>query len=333
MRDSRDGCRPWLALAAGLVLGAGEAAALDLQGHRGARGLAPENTLAAFARALAIGVDTLEMDLALSRDGVVIVSHDPKLNPDLVRDADGRWLTPPGPILHELDLAEIRSFDVGRIRPGSDYARRFPEQEPADGARLPTLAEVVALTREAGNDMVRFNVETKLSPLEPDLAPAPDAFARAVVEAVRREGIADRTIIQSFDWRTLREAEVLAPEIARACLTAEQRWLDNVARGRPGASPWIAGFDADDFASVPALVAAAGCTIWSPYVGDVDGEDLDRAHALGLEVVVWTVNAPDAMARLIDLGVDGIITDYPDRLRAVMAEAGLPLPAPTPVAP
>ena len=307
--------------------------ALDLQGHRGARGLAPENTLAAFATALSIGVTTLEMDLGVSRDGVVVVAHDPEINPDLTRGPEGEWLAAPGPALHTLDLAEIRRFDVGRIRPGSRYAGRYPEQRPADGARIPTLADVIELTRSAGNDEVRFNVETKISPLEPDLTPAPEAFAQAVIEVVRTEGVAERSTIQSFDWRTLRAANAIAPEMTTVCLTAEQRWLDNLQRGRPGASAWTAGLDADDFATVPDLIAAAGCGVWSPYYGDLDQAALARAHALGLEVVVWTVNEPPEMRRLIELGVDGIISDFPDRLRTVASEMESVLPARTPVAP
>jgi glycerophosphoryl diester phosphodiesterase len=315
------------------VVPAQAAQGLDLQGHRGARGLAPENTLAAFATALGIGATTLELDLGVSRDGVVVVTHEPRLNPSLTRAPDGQWLAPPGTALIDLDLEAIQSFDVGRIKPGSRYAARFLHQRPHDGARIPTLAEVVALTRNAGNDQVRFNVETKLSPLEPDRTLAPAAFAGKVVEALRRGGIAARTTIQSFDWRSLAAVRSLAPEITTACLTAERSWLDNLARGEAGASPWLAGHDADDFESVPTLVAASGCEVWSPFGGDLSPAALATAHTLDLQVLVWTINDPSEMAALIDLGVDGIITDYPDRLRTVMAERGLALPPATPASP
>src|SRR6058998_2578344 len=120
-------------------------AAFDLQGHRGARGLAPENTLAAFSRALGLGVTTLELDTGVTRDGAVVVSHDERLNPDFTRDAAGRWIDAPGPALFALSLVEVRRYDVGRLRPGTPYAARLPEQEPADGQRVPTLDEVFAL--------------------------------------------------------------------------------------------------------------------------------------------------------------------------------------------
>jgi glycerophosphoryl diester phosphodiesterase len=306
----------------------------DLQGHRGARGLAPENTLAAFAKALSIGVTTLELDLVLTRDGVLVVSHDPRLMPHIARGPDGGWLEEPGPAIRQLPVAALGTFDVGRIDPASRYAERFPDQQPVDGARIPRFDEVVALARAAGNGSVRFNVETKLTPLEPDLAAAPEVFANAVVDAVRRLGIAGRTTVQSFDWRTLRRVREIAPEIATVCLTAERDWLNNVEVGQDGPSPWLAGLDVDDHGgSLPRLVDAAGCAVWSPHWRDLDAAELAEARRLGLAVVVWTVNRPAEMQRLIDLGVDGLITDYPDRLRAVMARKGLPLPPATPVAP
>ena len=314
------------------ILAAFPAFAFDLQGHRGARGLAPENTLAAFAKALEIGVTTLELDTGITRDGIVVVSHNPELNPDITRDADGRFLTASGPAIHSLTLAELRRFDVGRLNAAIAYAKNFPDQLPADGARIPTLAEVFDLARRAGNADVRFNVETKIFPDRPALTPAPDAFADALVKLIRAEGMSRRTTIQSFDWRTLRRVQASAPEIETVYLSAEQRFLDNIERGRPAASPWTAGFDVDDYAgSVPRLVHAAGGRIWSPFYVDVTPEALAEAKRLGLKVIVWTVNDPMEMDRLIERGVDGIISDRPDILRRVMAARGLALPVPTPL--
>ena len=329
----------WVVLVAAAVAAAGAASpaparVLDLQGHRGARGLAPENTLAAFARALMLGVTTLELDTGVTRDGAVVVSHDSSLNPDLTRDAAGRWLDGPAPSLFSLTLAELRRYDVGRLRPGTPYAARFAEQEAADGQRIPTLTEVFALARRADNRAVRFNVETKLEPRHPELTPAPERFAEAVIAVVRSQGMAARTTLQSFDWRTLRHARRMAPEIPTVCLTTQQAGDDNVEAGRPGASPWLAGLDVDDFGgSVPRAAHAVGCAVWSPNARDLTPPALAQAHAEGLKVIVWTVNEEPEMDALIEAGVDGIISDYPDRLRRVAARRGLPLPAPTPVRP
>jgi glycerophosphoryl diester phosphodiesterase len=308
------------------------AAAFDLEGHRGARGLAPENTLVAFARALGLGVTTLEMDLAVTRDGVVVVSHDPALNPDITRGPDGRWLESPTPRILELTRADLRRYDVGRLRPGSAYATQYPDQVPADGTRIPVLREVYDLARRAGNDEVRFNVETKIDPGQPELTPPPAAFVKAVVDVVRGAKAAGRTMIQSFDWRTLRLVREAAPEIETVCLTTDELGGRQLARGQPGASPWLGGLDADDHGgSAPRLAAAAKCRVWSPRFRDLSAESLAEAHRLGLRVVPWTANEPGDMKALIELGVDGIISDRPDRLREVMRQKGLPLPKATPV--
>ena len=294
--------------------------AIEIQGHRGARGLLPENTIPAFERAIELGVDVLELDLGVTRDGVPVVHHDRALDPDRTRDATGAWLVPPGPLLSSLDLETLSEFDVGRPAPGSRIAKRFPAQAPRDGTRIPTLAEVLALGRRPGAHTVRFNIETKVTPLAPEETAGPEKFARAVVGVLRAEGMIDRADLQSFDWRVLQEARALAPGLSTVCLTAEQRWIDNILRGRPGPSPWTAGLDIEAFGgSLPRLVAAADCAVWSPYYGDLTQETLAEAHALGLRVVVWTVNEVDEMLALARLGVDAIITDYPNRAVEALA--------------
>jgi glycerophosphoryl diester phosphodiesterase len=314
------------------MAGTHNAHSLDLQGHRGARGLAPENTLRAFATALSIGVTTLELDTGVTRDGVVVISHDRALNPDLSRGPDGLWLRAPGPAIHSLTLEELRRFDVGVARPGSKYAQRYPRQVAAPGAHIPTLAELFELTARAGNGVVRFNIETKLSPLEPAETLAPAAFADALLGVIRDAGMSSRVSIQSFDWRTLQHVQAVQPEIETVYLSAQQQWLDNIEQGRPGVSPWTAGLDVDDYAgSVPAMIAAAGGKVWSPYHQEIDAARLAEAHDLGLRVVVWTVNDAPRMRELIGMGVDGIISDYPDLLRQVMLASGLAIPAPTPL--
>lgn len=301
--------------------------AFDLQGHRGARGLAPENTIAGFARALETGVSTLELDLTMTRDGVVVVSHDPHLNPDITRSPGGRFLTGRGPAIHSLSFEDLQRYDVGRIRPGSAYARRFPEQQPVEDARIPALREVFDLVKRAEAGHVRFNIETKITPTSGADVPDPETFAKAVLKAVQDAALAPRVTVQSFDWRTLAVMRKIAPEIARACLTIEGGDEDNIQRGKPGPSPWTAGLDIDETGgSVPRLVQAAGCAVWSPYFRNVTAEALTEAKALGLKTIPWTVNEPADMQRLIDLGVDGLISDYPDRLRAAMQSKNIPLP-------
>lgn len=311
-----------------LAAGCGAAPALDLQGHRGARGLAPENTLAAFATALSLGVTTLELDVGVTRDGVVVVSHDPALNATITRGPDGQFLRERGPRLRDLTFDDLQRYDVGRLQPGTRYAASHPDQQPVDGARIPKLADVFALVKKSGNATVRFSIETKLHPLSPDDTLPPEDFARRVVAEIRAAGLAGRSTIQSFDWRTLQVVQREAPEIGTVYLTARQRWLDNVA-GDP--SPWTAGFRLAEHGSVPKMIHAAGGRIWSSFFGDLDRAQVQQAQALGIQVLAWTVNEPADIARLLDLGVDGIISDRPDRVRAEMARRGMALPMASPV--
>jgi glycerophosphoryl diester phosphodiesterase len=298
----------------------GPAGALEVQGHRGARGLAPENTLPAFAKALSIGVTTLELDVGMTKDGVLVVSHDPRLNPNFTR-LDGAFLEAFGPALRELTLAQLRRYDVGRLKPGSRYATSFPDQTAVDGTTIPTLAEVFALARATA---VRFNIETKITPTSGDETADPQTFVQAIVDAAREAGVLDRVTIQSFDWRTLKVASTIAPQVPRVCLTAELKDFDTVQKGNPDGSPWTAGLNGSRFGgSTPALVKAAGCSAWSPHFSNVTEANLAEAKAAGLKVIPWTVNDLGVADRLIGWGADGLITDYPDRVRKLLTEKGV----------
>jgi len=302
--------------------GAAHAKTLDLQGHRGARGLAPENTLAAFERALEIGVSTLELDIGLSADGVVVISHDPTLNPDITRDAQGAWLPARGPAIRALTLAQLQAYDVGRLNPASKYGRQFASQAARDGQRIPTLAALFDWVRSIAADDVRFNIETKLDPTRPGDTAPPEAMVRALLAEIDRAGMVGRCTVQSFDWRALALAGQLAPRLPRAYLSSARTLQD---------SRWTAGLNAADFPSTPRLVqaaagASAGPVIWSPAFATLTPALLAEARTLGMAVIPWTVNQRADMARLIDWGVDGIITDYPDMLRDLMRERRLKLP-------
>jgi glycerophosphoryl diester phosphodiesterase len=259
---------------------------IDVQGHRGARGYLPENTLPSFARALELGVTTLELDVAVTQDGVVVIHHDRGLNVDIARGPDGHWVDLPTPIRH-LSFAELQRYDVGRLRPGSDYARRFPHQQPLDGTRVPRLAELFQLTH--ANRSIRFNIEPKMDDgaLDETLPAAP--FARALIAEVRKAGVQNRTTVQAFHWPVLKVVEREAPEMPTVYCTEG------------------AGSD-------PARVHAAGGTIWSPDYETLTREKIAAARKWGMKITVWTVNETADIARVIALGVDGIASDYPDRV-------------------
>ncbi len=303
-----------------LALAAMPALALDLQGHRGARGLLPENTLPSFQRALELGVTTLELDIAITKDGVLVIHHDPTLNPDITRDASGRFLEQRGPAINTLTWAQLQTYDLGRLKPGTEYARRYPEQRAVDGTRIPRLSDLFDLVKRSGDDKVRFAIETKLTPDNPEETLLPEPFARAVVEEIRKAGMASRSQILSFDWRSLQVVQKIAPEIQTVYLTAQQRWLDNVGAGRSEDSRWTAGFQYRDHGSVPKMIKAAGGSHWSVFFGDLSPDLTKEAQSLGLKVLVWTVNDPTIMARMLDYGVDGLITDRPDLARRLLEE-------------
>jgi len=287
---------------------------IDLQGHRGARGLFPENTLAGFAAALAIGVDSFELDVAVTADGVPVVSHDAALNPDLARGPDGAWLTAPGPLIRTLRLADLAAYDVGRVRPGSSYAAQLPEQASCDGARIPTLADVLAV-----DPVVRFNIEMKTYPAHPDWTIDPAAMAEAVIAVAEAAGATRRITVESFDWRGPRQVRRLRPDLKLA-------WLTRPETVAAAALWWDGPVPADYGGSVPRAVAAEGGPIWAPHHADLDAELIEQAHTLGLAVLPWTVNTPAEMRRLLSAGADGLITDRPDIARLVLAEEGFTMP-------
>ena len=300
------------------------ATAFDLQGHRGARGLLPENTLPAFERALAIGVTTLELDTGITADGVVVVSHDPVLNPDLVRGPDGQWLNSPTTI-RSLTWAQLQQYDVGRLRPGSRYAQQFPHQQAIDGTRMPKLADLFERVKALGANTVQFDIETKIDPRRPDATLAPEPFVQALLAVIREHGMEERVMVQSFDWRTLRLLRAQAPKVRTVYLSI-QRPQANTIESEPGL--WTAGMRLAEHGSVPRMVKAAGGDIWSPNFNDLTPALLREAQGLGLKVIPWTVNEPADIARILDWPVDGIISDYPDRVRTEMARRNLPLPPP-----
>jgi glycerophosphoryl diester phosphodiesterase len=287
--------------------------AFDLQGHRGARGLAPENTLPGFQKALDLGVDTIECDMAITKDGVVVIHHDLWLNPETTRGPDGQWLDKRGPAVSELTFAELQQYDVGRLKPGSDYAKSFPDQQPVDGTRVPKLRDLFDLVKKSGNTKVAFDCETKVSPHERTATLAPEAFARKVIAEIRNAGMAERTTVQSFDWSTLQVIQKEAPEIRTMYLTSSQ----TLKRGSYGGySPWLAGFAPELHGdSVPRAVHAAGGRIWAPNHTFLTPAMLAEARALGIVVIPWTVNEPSTIAKLLNMGVDGIISDRPDLVR------------------
>lgn len=306
----------------------------DLQAHRGGRDLRPEDTLPAFANALEMGVTTLELDMQLTGDGRLVISHNPKLESIVAKDPSGAWVKKgQHPDMRNMTLAEIKLYDVGSLNPNEKeyYNDHAPTQKAIPGTHVPTLEDVFELANAYGNDKVLFNIETKSYAPEsdPDYLNkiSPEQFAKAVLAVVKKYNMEDRVTIQTFDWRTIQEVRRLDKNITTVALTSQ----NYRSEGKPGCSPWMGGLDIDDFNGNYVQAAhAINADIISPRFNDVTPEFVAESHRLGMKIVPWTINKKDVMIKLIDMGVDGIITDRPDILRETLIEKGIPVADPTP---
>jgi len=252
-----------------------------VHGHRGARALRPENTIPAFRYAIEAGVDALELDMAVTKDGVLVISHDPMLESPVCTGFPGQKA-----IIHTLTLDQVREWDCGKTQ-----NPLFPKQQAIPGTRMPTLDDVFDLAPLGTFD---FNIETKIFAEKPDYAPTPEEFVRLVLACVRKNKLERRVILQSFDFRTLVAMKSIAPEIRTSALIT----------GQPR-----------DFVAV---AQEAKADIISPQFAIVTPEQVAAAHRAGIQVVPWTANEPKDWDPLIAAHVDAIISDDPAALIAYL---------------
>ncbi|MEU6533524.1 glycerophosphodiester phosphodiesterase family protein [Streptomyces sp. NPDC046928] len=310
----------------------------DLQAHRGGLGLTTEESLEGFGKALRLGVSTLELDTQITRDQKVVVNHDRQISAQKCKDTAP--LTPGDPqfpyvgkYIKHLTLAQIRTLDCGfQQLPG------YPEQEQIKGFRMIELKDVLDLVKRYKAKQVTLNIETKVEAGAPEQTAPRALFVRRVYEEIHRSGIEKQVTIQSFDWGALKAMHELAPKYPLVALTN----YDFLQVGKPGASPWLGGIDADDYDGdfVKAASAIPGVTALSPNYGFPqngtvadpgfrfypDEKMVADAHRRGMKVIPWTCDDPATIEALMDLGVDGIITDYPNRVREIMKDRGMRMP-------
>ncbi len=297
---------------------------IRLHGHRGARGVLPENTLIGFRNTFEIGVRAVEIDIMITADGVPVLTHNPSLMAAATRGPDGRWLERDSKPVVQMSHDELQQFDVGGLRDGTAYAARYPDQAFLSGIKIPDLAQLVNMVLEPEFADVWLNIEIKSNPDHPDEAPTLPRLVAPVLAVINAAGIADRVLLQSFDWRVLTEIARQAPHIPRSYLTYETRKHPTMAVNVIDGSPWMDGASlAAHNGSIPQVVSNLGGAVWSPYFKDITAKALAEAQALGLVVNVWTVNERADINRMIDLGVDGIITDYPARAQRCLLAKGL----------
>ncbi|WP_433159540.1 glycerophosphodiester phosphodiesterase family protein [Kribbella sp. CA-247076] len=329
-----------LALAAGLLPAAPAAASrgeFDLQAHRGGLGLTVESTIASFSHGLELGVSTLELDVQITEDGHAVVTHDRRIAGTKCKDTAPYAPGDPeypyvGKYINTLTLKQVKQLDCG-----SQTLPNYPGQQPDPGAQMPELRDVFALVHRFHAYGVKLNIETKVEAGAPSETAPREQFVQVVAREVRKARISRQVTIQSFDWGALMRMRQVAPELPLVALTNH----DFLQVGQPGKSPWLGGIDIDDFGGdLVKATKSFGASAISPVHGfPQDGKITDpayrpyvteamvkSAHKAGMKVVPWTVNDPATMRSLIDKGVDGIISDYPDRLRDVARSEGLRLP-------
>ncbi|TFD27711.1 glycerophosphodiester phosphodiesterase family protein [Cryobacterium lyxosi] len=312
----------------------------DLQAHRGGIGMTTEESLEGFGKAMRLGVTTLELDTQITRDEKVVVNHDRQISPSKCRDTEPATQGDPmypyvGKYIKDLTLAQIKTMDCGfQQLPG------FSEQEQIEGFRMVELKDVLNLVKSYHAKQITLNIETKVEAGAPEQTAPVNLFVRRVFEEIRASGIEDQVTIQSFAWGALNEMHSLAPEWPLVALTNR----DFLQVGEPGASPWLGGVDADTYggdlvttaaAAIPGGLTAVSPNYGFPQNGTVadpgfqfypDQQMVSKAHARGLKIIPWTSDDPATVKELMDLGVDGIITDYPNRVRDIMADRGMRLP-------
>ncbi|NHM33571.1 glycerophosphodiester phosphodiesterase family protein [Neobacillus terrae] len=317
---------------------AGSPKEFDLQAHRGGIGLTVESTIASFSKGLEVGVSTLEMDVQITKDHQAVITHDRQVSGSKCQDTGPAFPGDPmypyvGKYIKDLTLAEVRTLDCGSLRQAS-----FPGQQLNPGARMPLLSEVFNLVKLYHANKVHMNVETKVEAGAPNETAPREEFVQIVAHEVRKAGMINRVTIESFDWGSLMRMHQVEPRLPLVALTNGDQFLQP---GKPGASPWLGGIDIDDFGGD--FVAAAhslGASAISPVHGDPQGgkvtdpnykpyvtkQMVEEAHKYGMKVIPWTVDDEPTMEKLMDDGVDGMITDYPDLLRSVMKKRGYKLP-------
>ena len=282
---------------------------IKIYGHRGARGVLPENTLESFKYLFENNIRAYETDILISKDNIPVITHDFKLDPSYTKDVNGNWIKDANIKIIDLTYEEILKYDVGTLNKLSRYGRKFINQKSLDNQKIPKLSDLLKLSSDNDFDDLLINLEIKSTPIEEGLTPSPEEIVKIVIDEVGRSNLSDKIIYSSFDWRVLREIKERDPKIPRAHLTSG-------AKGKIyDKSPWLDFTPLHSEVELPKLIKALGGSAWHPNYKDVNKEVIEISRNEGLPINVWTVNREQDMLRMIDYGVDGIMTDYPLKLK------------------
>ena len=292
---------------------------IKIYGHRGARGDLPENTLESFKYLFENKISAYETDILFTKDLIPVIYHDFRLNPALTKNAQGSWIEDNDIKIFDLTYEELSKFKIGEIDKKSKYGRRFNNQKSLGEIKIPKLSDLLELTSNYISDDLIINLEIKSTPVEDNLTPPPNVMVRLIIDEVNKTELKDKIIYSSFDWRILREIKNLDSKISSAYLTSE-------LKGKIyDKSPWLDFmplYDSDS-TELPRLIKTLCGEAWHPKRKDIDKGMVRISHEEGLPVNVWTVNEKYEMLRMIEYGIDGIITDYPLRLKKLCEDEGI----------
>ncbi len=288
---------------------------ISLIGHRGARGLMPENTIEGFEYILDNDIIAIEFDVLLTKDKIPVITHDFYLSKAITRNSEGNWLSKDGPRISDLTSYQLEMFDVGGVDKSSSYGRLYPEQAFLSGVRIPKLTDLLDLACLPKGRNLFLLLEIKSEP---------SVKKRTVIEnivfEIEKRSLSSRTILHSFDWELLEECSRLAPNMPRSYLSQlPESSNDPFDKPPEEISPDFSSLNK----SIPEAIQVAGGHLWCPYFKDITADLIAEAHSLGLPVCTWTVNEVEDMENMIELGVDGIITDYTDRAKNILKARGL----------
>ncbi len=288
---------------------------IKIYGHRGARGDLPENTLESFKYLFENNINAYETDILISKDFIPVITHDFRLDPSLTKDNEGNWIEDENIKIYDLTYEELLKFDVGSLNKLSRYGRRFVNQKTLENQKIPKLSELLNLSSKNISENLLINLEIKSTPDEENLTPTPEEMVKLVMQEVNKSTLQNKIIVSSFDWRTLTEMKKLYPEISRAYLTFQQQAGIKIKNTIYNRSPWMSYMPFFENHELPKIIKSQGGEAWHPYHKDITKKLVDISHQENLPVNVWTVNKDYDMLKMVEYDVDGIMTDYPLKLK------------------
>ena len=290
---------------------------IRIYGHRGARGDIVENSLEGFRYTFDLGIRAVEFDVVISKDNIPVLFHDYHLNPDIVKDSSNNWISNKNIKILDLTFEELQKYNIESLKPETRYAKRFKNQKPAKGAKIPKLKDFFKLVNEDKYKDVFLNLEIKSTPVIEGLTPNPEKMVSLILKDIKEFNLEDRTLITSYDFRILYALKKQNPNVLRGFITLQQG-LSITKKNIYENSPWmVKNYPMEELFLLPNIIKSLEGHVWSAFYRDVTKQNVELAHKHGLATCVWTVNREQDIIRMIEYGVDGIITDYPKKVQEI----------------